>query len=65
MADVERIGVDEARRHVAAGQAMLVCAYDDEAKCHRMGLEASMPLSQFRRQAALLPQDREIIFYCA
>ena len=33
MADVERIGVDEARRHVAAGQAMLVCAYDDEAKC--------------------------------
>jgi hypothetical protein len=65
MADVERIGVDEARRHVAAGQAMLVCAYDDEAKCNRIRVEGAMDLTQFKRQAALLPEDREVIFYCA
>jgi hypothetical protein len=65
MADVERIGVDEARRHVAAGQAMLVCAYDDEAKCHRIRVEGAIDLAQFKRQAALLREDREIIFYCA
>ena len=65
MADVERIGVDEARRHVAAGQAMLVCAYDDEAKCHGIRVEGAIDLTRFKRQAALLPEDREIIFYCA
>ena len=65
MADVERIGVDQARRHVAAGQAMLVCAYDDEAKCNRLRVEGAIDLAQFKRQAALLPEDREIIFYCA
>ncbi len=56
MADVERIGVDEARRHVAAGQAMLVCG---------LRVEGAIDLTRFKRQAALLPEDREIIFYCA
>jgi hypothetical protein len=65
MADVERIEVDEARRRVAKGQAMLVCAYDDEAKCERIALEGAMPLPQFTRRAPMLPQNKEIIFYCA
>jgi hypothetical protein len=65
MPDVERIDVKQARRHVASGQALLVCAYEDEAKCHRLGLEGSIDLAQFRRLAPMLPDDREIIFYCA
>lgn len=36
MAGVERIGVDEARRHVVSNQAMLVCAYEDDSKCARI-----------------------------
>ena len=65
MADVERIDVKEARRHVASARALLVCVYDDEARCHRLGLEGSIDLAQFRRLAPMLPEDREIIFYCA
>jgi hypothetical protein len=65
MGDVERIEVDEARRHVAARRALLVCAYEDEAKCDRMRLEGAMSLNEFKRRAAMLPKDREIIFDCA
>jgi hypothetical protein len=32
MADIERISVDEAHRKAKANQALLVCAYEDEAK---------------------------------
>ena len=33
MSDNMRIDVEEARRQVESGQALLVCAYEDEAKC--------------------------------
>jgi hypothetical protein len=65
MADVERIEVEEARRRVAARQAVLVCAYEDDAKCDRIRLEGAMSLSEFKRRAAMLPRDRDVIFYCA
>jgi hypothetical protein len=61
----DRIDVEEARRKVTAGEAFLVCAYEDEAKCDRMKLEGSMSLPDFRTLAESLPKDREIIFYCA
>jgi hypothetical protein len=65
MADIERIGVDEARRHVTSNGALLVCAYDDEAKCNKIKLEGSMSLAAFRSRLAALPKDQEIILYCA
>jgi len=65
MADIERIGVDDARRKVTANQALLVCAYDDDAKCRMVNLEGSMSLTSFRAKAASLPKDQEIIFFCA
>jgi hypothetical protein len=61
----ERIGVEEARRKVTADEAVLVCGYEDDAKCARIRLEGSIPLARFDTQAASLPKDREIIFYCA
>ena len=61
----ERIDVAEARRHVSAGEAFLVCAYDDPAKCDRIRLEGGISLEEFQARAATLPKDREIIFYCA
>ncbi len=64
MAEVERIDVDEARRKVAAGDALLVCAYEDESRCERMRLDGSISLASLRLQAPDLPRDREIIFYC-
>ena len=65
MAEIERIGVDEARRHVTSGGALLVCAYDDEVKCNKIKLEGSMPLAGLQSRLAAVPKDQEIIFYCA
>jgi rhodanese-related sulfurtransferase len=41
-----------------------VCAYDDEEKYNKMKLEGAIPLARLEAQAATLPKDREIIFYC-
>jgi hypothetical protein len=64
MAEVRRVTVQEARRDVAAGRALLVCAYDDE-RCRQVALEGSIPLSGLAARAATLPQDQPIVFYCA
>ena len=53
MPDVGRIDVKEARRRVASARAMLVCGYDDEAKCHRLGLEGSIDLEARGEQTAV------------
>lgn len=65
MVEVERITADDARRKVQGGQAVLVCAYDDEAKCGSMRLEGAMTLGEFKRQMESVPKDREIVLYCA
>ena len=66
MADIERISVEQAHQRVKANQALLVCAYDDEAKCRMINLEGSISLTTFQsRVVGLLPKTQEIIFYCA
>jgi hypothetical protein len=62
-AEVERISPEDARRKVQAGQALLVCGYEDEDKCNRMKLEGAITLRQLREMSAA--RDRELIFYCA
>jgi hypothetical protein len=63
--DIERISVEDARRKVQANQALLVCAYEDEAKCKMVNLDGSMSLTRFQARAAALPKNQEIIFFCA
>jgi hypothetical protein len=63
MADIARITVDEAQDKIKAGQALLVCAYDDEAKCRRFNLGGSMSLASFESKVGSLPKTQEIIFY--
>jgi hypothetical protein len=65
MADIERISVQEAHRKATAKQALLVCAYEDEAKYRVFNLDGSIPLSRFQSQVDSLPKTQEIIFYCA
>ncbi len=64
MAEIERISVEDARTRTKSGGALLVCAYDDEAKCNRMKLEGAISMTELRARTASLPKDREIIFYC-
>ncbi|MGH9643027.1 MAG: hypothetical protein ACRD3Q_11440 [Terriglobales bacterium] len=63
MADIVRVGVEEARAKVTAGQALLVCAYNDEAKYRALNLDGSISLSAFETRVGSLPKSQEIIFY--
>ena len=63
MADIERISAQQARAKAKANQALLVCAYEDEAKCRMLHLEGSISFASLQPRAALLPKTKEIIFY--
>lgn len=65
MADIERISVDEAHNKIGSQQALLVCAYEDEAKCRMVNLDGSISLKEFQSRVGSVPKTQEIIFYCA
>jgi hypothetical protein len=64
-ADVQRVDVSTARKDTSEGKAVLVCGYEDDAKCRKARLAGSIPFAQFASMAASLPKNKEIIFYCA
>ena len=64
MSDIERVSAETVREKVTSGNALLVCAYDDDGKYGRMNLEGSVSLSQFKSEISRTATEREIIFYC-
>jgi hypothetical protein len=60
-----RITPQEAYTKVKAGQAILVCGYEEEEKFRTMRLETGISFAGFQAMLPSLPKDREIIFYCA
>lgn len=60
-----RISPRETREKVERGSALLVCAYEDDEKCKQVHLEGAIFLSDFRSKLSSLPQNHEIVFYCA
>jgi len=60
-----RMSPEQAYQNVKAGQAILVCAYDDEASFQKMRLDMAISFGEFRKRLPTLPKDQEIIFYCA
>lgn len=64
MAEVERVSVQEARRELADGRAVLVCAYDDEQKCGQMLAQGAITLAQLQARVSSLPKEQALIFYC-
>lgn len=65
MAGPERIGPEETHEKLAAGNALLVCAYDSDEKFKTVHLEGAISLSAFESKLASLAKDKEIIFYCS
>jgi hypothetical protein len=65
MAEVARITPQEAYARVSAGQALLVCAYEDPARFAGLRLEGAISIQEFRARRAAFPRGQEIIFYCA
>ena len=63
MADIERISAQLAHAKTKANQALLVCAYEDDAKCKMLNLEGSMSFTSFKSRVQSLPKSQEIIFY--
>lgn len=63
--DVPRITPDEAHRKVESGEAILVCAYEDEEKCRQMHLEGAIHMQELQEKLPSLPREKELIFYCA
>ena len=63
VADIQRISVQEAHAKTKANQALLVCAYEDEAKCRMLNLEGSVSFVTFKSRLESLPKSQEIIFY--
>ncbi len=59
-----RVTPQEIYPRVQAGEALLVCAYADEARCRRLQLEDSLILQEFQDKLPDLPKDKEIVFYC-
>jgi hypothetical protein len=60
-----RISPQDAFRQVSSGQAILVCAYEDETKCNTMMLKGAISLKEFESRLPNLKKDQPIIFYCA
>jgi hypothetical protein len=65
MAEVSRIDVQETRGKVTTGQALLVCAYDNDQKFSQYHLDGAISLAELRKKSDGLSMDQEIIFYCA
>ena len=61
----ERISPVLAHERVTGGDALLVCAYEDEDVCRRFPLKGAMTLDEFESKLMNIPPNTEIIFYCA
>jgi len=60
-----RISPAETRARLKAQPpALLVCAYDDEAKCTSMKIPGSLTLRELLDRLPSLLRTQEIIFYC-
>jgi len=65
MSEAPRISVEEAHRKTNAGEALLICAYEDESRCEPIHLEGSITMSDLNQRLPRLPKEQQLIFYCA
>jgi hypothetical protein len=64
VAEMDRIGPDEAMDKVKSGETLLVCAYGDD-KYKTILFEEALLRSEFEAKLDTLPKTQEIIFYCS
>jgi len=58
-----RVTPGYAKKQVASGKAVLVCAYDDVRKFRSLHLEGALSFQEFTSRVDTLPKEQEIIFY--
>lgn len=65
MAEPSRISPEEVYPELKTGKALLVCAYENEAKFKKLQLQGAISLNEFKSKLPSLAKDQEIVFYCA
>lgn len=60
-----RISADKARRKSVAGEALLVCAYDDADKFNANHLEGAVTWQEFEAKMPKLAKGDAVVLYCA
>ena len=60
-----RISPAEASAKVKKGEALLVCAYDDDAKCAQIKVQGAISLRELTGRVPPVSEDQEIVFYCS
>ena len=65
MTQAPRVSPPEIYPRVQSGEALLVCAYEDDEKFKLLHLEGALSLKDFRQRLASFSRDQEIVFYCA
>jgi len=63
MTEPKRIGPEEVHQKLKSGTAILVCAYEDDAKFKKLQLQGAISLNEFKSKLASLSKDQEIVFY--
>jgi hypothetical protein len=65
MAEPKRVTPEEIYQRLKSGAALLVCAYEDDAKFKRLQLQGAISLNEFKSRLPSLAKEQEIVFYCA
>jgi hypothetical protein len=63
MDEPKRVTPDEINQKLRSGAAILVCAYEDEAKFKMMRLQGAISLKEFKSKLPSLAKNQEIVFY--
>jgi hypothetical protein len=63
MSGIERISAQETRTKAKANKALLVCAYEDEAKCRMLNPDGSISFASLQSRVNSLAKTQEIVFY--
>jgi hypothetical protein len=65
MNEAPRVNPEEIYPKLRSGEALLVCAYDSDARFRQVRLEGAVSQEEFKSLRPTLPRHREIVFYCA
>ena len=63
MSEPIRVKPEEVYPRVKSGEAILVCAYNDDEEYKRINLEGSISLSEFYSKLPHYSKEQEIIFF--
>ncbi len=65
MTEPKRVPSEEVHQKLQSGTALLVCAYEDDAKFKKVQLQGAISLNEFKSKLSSLTKEHEIVFYCA